>query len=167
MWIGQKKWEWLKGLVGESTSIARDQQERLRGVLNTNEHLVRMVDELTEDRRAFQSKAIKAAAAIREADLLRARVNALELERAALLARLLPGLELQIPQFGKLDVALGHPGTDFDHIPTPDDDSSDPPDEIPLSAVHDRESITDEIGELDEPGLAAGRVVDTRRPPTE
>lgn len=163
MWIGKAKWEWLRRMLDSKQRIVEYYQEYSRGALVRAERSEQRCADLSEELRLLRATAAQATAALRETDLLRTRVNALELERAALLTSLLPGLNLTVPQIGRLDMSLGAPGTDFEDLGSDDP----PPDEIPLPEIRDRETIQDEIGELDDPALRTGTVVDTRRPPTE
>jgi len=156
MWITRAKWEWLKTQIDYSDKDV----SWLRSRLAKSEH------ELTVARDSDQATARSAWDAIAnartaqlEASMLRVQVNELRLERAALLTRLLPGLTLQVPQVGKLDVTAGPPGSDFEDL----GDLAEA-DEIPLSNAPNAETIADVIGVDDEsPALQPGTVV---RPPS-
>lgn len=112
MWVNRGRWEQLKALLDEY----RRRDEAHAAVIRRLEH------ELTRERRsaidtartAWEARA-RLSAANAYTDLFRLRVNALEEERAALLALALPSLRMAIP---KVEHSAAHhtPGLEFEDM---------------------------------------------------
>jgi hypothetical protein len=178
MWVSKAKWEWLKGEL-EKRDLMYDHMMRNWGsrvaalqeeATRFHQRTVELEDTRAQTTKTFIDAVATARACTRESVLLRAQINELRVERAALLAKLVDGLSLQVPQIGGPRRTVD-PAIDFEG-PDPDDpyaaDPSDQLDGLALIDPDDPATIASVIGMSDdEPGLSPGTVVGGRRPPTD
>jgi hypothetical protein len=152
MWIARGKWDWLKAGVTFWQTEAANANRRTTDIANRLEPLERQL----QHRNETLVEAIAAArSAQTRASMLQIDNNALRLERAALLARLLPGLELKVPQIGRDRATVAPPGTDFEDM---GDDAAAAgfanADAIPLPNTADAATMLQELIGAEEPDEA-------------
>jgi hypothetical protein len=152
MWIATVKWEWLKSAVTYWQTEAANANRRAIDAANRAESLERQLQHRNET--LVEAIANERAAQTR-ASMLQIENNALRLERAALLARLLPGLELKVPQVGRDRATVAPPGTDFEDM---GDDAAAAgfanADAIPLPNTADAATMLQELIGAEEPDEA-------------
>lgn len=163
MWVSRAKWDWLRdGMNGWKIQYERAEMKAREALHNLD---VERKSNLETARSAFKALGDTQSAQL-QASLLRVQVNELKLERAALLVRLIPGLELQVPQVGKLDVASGPPGSDFEDLGDDLVGAAAAGVDLPLPSGGDPAILRDIVGvDEREPGLQPGAAV--TRPPRE